>query len=124
MRSVFSEWFALFFLSCLLVFLCFLWPGPGRGRGSLCTTTPRTPEFRFDPEALQITLDQRYDFCVIKDESSYINSNRIKELGADDTVVGHLVRVAARRTEAVTDEEEKRAVERALRHALSALGVV
>ena len=83
-----------------------------------------TPEFRFDPEALQITLDQRYDFCVIKDESSYINSNRIKELGADDTVVGHLVRVAARRTEAVTDEEEKRAVERALRHALSALGVV
>ncbi len=81
-------------------------------------------EFALDPEALGIALEERYGFAVVKDESRYIDSARLAELEEADTVSGHLVRVARRRIGSATDDNEKRALEDALRQALSALEVV
>lgn len=87
-------------------------------------TLTGSPGFPIDPEGLGAALEERYGFAMVKDESWYFDSARLSELEGNDTVVGHLVRLARARIEAATDAEEKRVLEDALRQALAALEVV
>ena len=82
-----------------------------------------TPPFALDAELLETHLVERYGFARVHDRSRFYDSGRVDDLANDDTVTGHLVREGRRRIEASSSDEERAVAERALRTALSALGV-
>ena len=57
------------------------------------------------------------------DASSYYANARLDRIAAEDTVAAHVVRLARRRIEAATGDDDRAVVERALRIALRALEV-
>lgn len=82
-----------------------------------------TPGFALDTELLESHLVERYGFASVRDRTRFYDSDRVDGLAGDDTIAGHLVREGRRRIEAADSDEVRAVAERALRTALSALGV-
>lgn len=86
-------------------------------------TLTGSPAFAIDVEKLEAGLQERYGFARVKDESWYFDSARLDDLAERDTVAGHLVRLARRRVAESDSDDERRALEDALRLSLAALEV-
>ena len=95
----------------------------GEGDAVPTVTLVGTPSFALDGELLEDRLVERCDHAAVDDRSRFYDSERLAGLAADDTIAGHLVREGRRRIEAAGTDEERVVRERALRGALSALGV-
>ena len=81
------------------------------------------PDFALDADFLTHRLSERYGFARLTDASTFYPSGRLDRIADDDTVAGHMVRLARRRLDAEPDPAEKAIAERALRIALRALEV-
>ena len=81
------------------------------------------PDFALDPDFLIHRLTERYGFARLTDASTFYASARLDRVAEDDTVAGHMVRLARGRIGAEPDDGEKAIAERALRIALRALEV-
>lgn len=82
-----------------------------------------TPVFPLDPDLVSAELRARLGHAFVRDESSYVRSGRIEELGNRDTVLGHVVRRVTRRLEEADDEADREGLDLALRTVLRELGV-
>jgi DNA repair exonuclease SbcCD nuclease subunit len=81
------------------------------------------PDFALDADAVAHRLEERYGFARVTDASTFYASARLDQIADDDTVAGHMVRLARRRIEAAPEADENAIAERALRIALRALEV-
>ena len=84
-------------------------------------TLTGSPAFAIDIARLEAGLTERYGFARVDDRSWYFDSAQLDDLGERDTVAGHLVRIARARIEAAETDEDRRALEDALRISLAAL---
>jgi hypothetical protein len=82
-----------------------------------------SPPFPLSADAVATELRTRFGAALVRDDTSFHASTRLDELAETDTVVGHVVRLGRARITAAPDPERRRAAERALRVALTGLGV-
>ena len=81
------------------------------------------PDFPLDADAVAAELARRFGHAAVADETVYFSSVRLDELGAADTVVGHVVRLGRERLSAAGTREDREVAQQALRVALRSLGV-
>jgi hypothetical protein len=81
------------------------------------------PDFAIEVDFLTHRLCERFGFARVTDASTFYASARLDRIADEDTVAGHVVRLARRRIDAETDPVGKAIAERALRIALGALEV-
>lgn len=91
-------------------------------RGFPIATLTGTSAFPLDVERIESSLGERFGQARLRDASRYYSHRRLDELAAEDTVAGHLVRLARARVEGATEPRERRVADRALRIALRELG--
>ncbi len=85
-------------------------------------TLTGNPDFPLEAEKVEAELIERFGHAKVNDESRYFASSRLDDLADQDTVVGHAVRLGRRRIRE-SEGDDRRVAERALRIALSELGV-
>lgn len=81
------------------------------------------PRFPLDPARVAAALERQFGCARVSDQTSFIDSARLAVLESEDTVAGHLVRLARERITASNDPDERRQLDGSLRVALSAMGV-
>jgi DNA repair protein SbcD/Mre11 len=81
------------------------------------------PAFPMDADAVAARLIDRFGHAAVVDETHYYAAERLDELAAADTVVGHVIRQGRERIAAAGTEPERERAQRALRVVLRALEV-
>ncbi len=81
------------------------------------------PGFPLDGDRVQEALTERFGFAAVSDETRFIDSDRVRSLCEEPSVVGHVARLGRASIEGCSDDEERRIAERALRIALRALAL-
>lgn len=81
-----------------------------------------SPRFPLDPEAVVSELKRPFGHATVSDHSVYSGSGRFEEIRRQDTVAGHLARLGLLRINDAPTDQERRAVDLALRIALRELG--
>lgn len=80
------------------------------------------PSFPLDADAVTAELRERFGHATVLDETHYLAPERLEELAAQDTVVGHVARLGRARIESSPDDDARQVAQQALRVALRALG--
>lgn len=80
------------------------------------------PAFPLDAERVRESLCERFGFAMLRDETRFIDSDRMRALAAQPTVAGHVARLGLERVQAA-EGEARGTAERALRLALRALEI-
>jgi hypothetical protein len=81
------------------------------------------PAFPMDADAVAGRLAERFGHAEVVDETRYYASERLDQLAAADTVVGHVIRQGRERIAGAGTEPERERAQRALRVVLRALEV-
>jgi DNA repair protein SbcD/Mre11 len=81
------------------------------------------PAFPMDADAVAARLVERFGHAAVVDETHYYAAERLDELAAADTVVGHVIRQGRERIASAGTEPERERAQRALRVVLRALEV-
>jgi DNA repair protein SbcD/Mre11 len=81
------------------------------------------PPFPMDVDAVAARLVERFGHAAVVDETHYYAAERLDELAAADTVVGHAIRQGRERIASAGTEPERERAQRALRVVLRALEV-
>jgi DNA repair protein SbcD/Mre11 len=81
------------------------------------------PAFPMDADAVAVRLAERFGHAAVVDETRYYASERLDQLAAADTVVGHVIRQGRERIAGAGTESERERAQRALRVVLRALEV-
>lgn len=82
------------------------------------------PPYPLDAARVTEALEARFGFAVVKDETRFIDSARLRALSSEPSVVGHVARLGLQKLDAEHTESERLIAERALRIALRALEAV
>jgi DNA repair exonuclease SbcCD nuclease subunit len=81
------------------------------------------PAFPLDADAVAAELIETFGHAAVVDETRYYAAERLDELAAADTVVGHVIRQGRHRIATATTDLERERAQRALRVVLRALEV-
>jgi exonuclease SbcD len=81
------------------------------------------PAFPLDTDVVTAELIERYGHAAVVDGTRFYASERLDELAGEDTVAGHVVRLARHRIDQAEGEEQAEIERTALRLALRALEV-
>jgi hypothetical protein len=82
------------------------------------------PSYPLDAQRVTEAVVTRFGFAVVKDETRFIDSARLRALSSEPSVVGHVARLGLQKLDAEHSEAERLIAERALRIALRALEAV
>ena len=82
-----------------------------------------SPAFPLDVEQVAAALEEQFECAGVEDATMYFASQRLAAIASQDTVAGHVVRLAGELIEATADQDEKVRIDGSLRVALQALGV-
>lgn len=81
-----------------------------------------SPRFPLDVARVVNALEQQFQCARVVDATTYFAASRLTSIASEDTVAGHLVRLARERIEATTNEETRITLDGSLRAALRAMG--